>query len=90
MCVEKFFLVCSLVFLFVSCGLFGFLYGVSWSVFAVFGCASMLFSVTFYVAMRGDWMLSCVLRRKRFQEKKATVPLYLLLSLLGCWNLCAC
>ncbi len=32
--------------------LFLFLYGVSGSVFAVFGCASMLFSVTFYVGMR--------------------------------------
>ena len=30
--------------------------GVSGAVFAVFGCASMLVSVTFYVGMRGDWV----------------------------------
>ncbi len=34
--------------------LFGFPRGVSGSVFVVLGCSSMLVSVTFYVAMRGD------------------------------------
>ena len=34
--------------------MFVFLYGVSGSVFSVYGCASMLVSVTFYVGMRGD------------------------------------
>ena len=33
---------------------FGFLYGVSGSVFAVLRCASMLVSVTFNVVMRDD------------------------------------
>ncbi len=37
-----------------------FLIGVSESVFVVLGCASMLVSVTFYVGMRGDWMLLIV------------------------------
>ena len=40
--------------LFAFMALFGFLRGVSGSVFAVFGCASMLVSVTFHVGMRDD------------------------------------
>jgi hypothetical protein len=44
----------SSAFLFAFAVLFGFLYGVLGSVFVVFGCASMLVSVTFYVGMRGD------------------------------------
>jgi len=51
---EKFFQRESAEVLFVSVPLFGFLRGVSGSVFAVSGCASMLVSVTFYVGMRGD------------------------------------
>jgi len=38
----------------------------------------MLFSVTFNVGMRDAWM-PWALREERFREKKATVPLYLLL-----------
>ena len=49
---EKFFQRGSAWFLFVSVALFGFLYGVLGSVFAVLRCASMLVSVTFYVGMR--------------------------------------
>ena len=41
----------------------------------------MLVSVTFYVGMLDAWML-WALREERFREKKATVPLYLLLQCL--------
>ena len=42
----------------------------------------MLFSVEFHVVMRKVWML-LVLRRKKFREKKAPFPLYLLLPCCG-------
>jgi hypothetical protein len=32
--------------------------------------------------------VDCVLREEKFQEKKATIPLHLLLSLLVNWKLC--
>ena len=49
---EKFFQREKAEVLFVSVALFGCLRGVSGSVFSVYGCASMLVSVTFYVGMR--------------------------------------
>jgi hypothetical protein len=54
LCAEKIFQRESAGVLFAFAVLFGFLYVVSGSVFAVLGCASMLVSVTFHVAMRGD------------------------------------
>ena len=52
MSLENFFCVRSSAFLFASVALFWFLVGVSWSVFAVLACSSMLFSVKFHVDMR--------------------------------------
>jgi hypothetical protein len=43
-------------FLFVFFALFPVLYGVSVSVFAVFGCASMLFVVRFHVGCGAHWV----------------------------------
>ena len=57
---EKIFCEWSSEFLFAVAALLRFLYGVSGSVSVVLGCASMLVSVTFYVGMRGDWMLLIV------------------------------
>ena len=55
-----------------------FLHGVSGSVFAGLACACMLFSVTLNVGMREVRMLKAR-REEKFQKKKATDPLYLLL-----------
>ena len=52
MSAEKFFCGESSGFLFVSEGLFGFLYGVLGSVSAVLACGCMLFSVKFHVVLR--------------------------------------
>jgi hypothetical protein len=92
MSLEIFFQCESSAFLFVSWGLFVVLYGVSGSVFAGLACACMLVSVKFHVGMRGVWMLVSVkfgmlrraLREEKFQKKKTTIPLYLLLPLLIC------
>jgi hypothetical protein len=89
MSLEKNFQRRSSEFLFVSVVLFGFLYGVSGSVFAVLACASMLFSVKFHVGMRevcmlheaGVWML-WGLREERLGKKKAAFPFRLLLPLV--------
>ena len=40
------------------------------SVFAVSGCASMLVSVTFYVGMRGVWMLQGFWGRMNFARRR--------------------
>jgi len=78
---ENFFRGGSSAFLFVSEGLFGFLYGALGSVWVGLACFSMLFSVEFHVVKREVRMLPEVaaLREKKFQKKKTTIPLYLLL-----------
>ena len=53
MSAEKIFCEWSSEFQFAFAVLFGFLYSVLGSVFSVFGCAWMLFSVKFHVDMRG-------------------------------------
>jgi hypothetical protein len=78
---ENFFCGVSSGFLFVFVGLFGFLYGALGSVWVGLACFSMLFSVEFHVVKREVRMLPEVaaLWEKKFQKKKASNPLYLLL-----------
>jgi hypothetical protein len=70
---EKIFQRESSAFLFVFWALFGFLDGVSWSVFAVLACACMLFSVKFHVVKREVRVCCTALREREFQEKKELI-----------------
>ncbi len=65
-------------FLFVSCGLLGFLDGVSGSVFAVLECATMLFSVKFHVDKREVRMLLCTAEKENFGRREQSLQRLLL------------
>ena len=72
---EKFFCGENSGFLFGFEPLFGFLYGVSCSVWVGLACFSMLFSVKFHVVKREVRMLLVLaaLREREFQKKKGTI-----------------